>query len=115
LHKAAEELGVDLGERFGVIKSSTVEEFAATVSNYAGFRDVDAGRVVAIFRGLEKFVAPLTATAMSLEEVEKSLGFNGEFSGRLRALLKYPGSLRRKHSRHSLRRGVLRLRHHSTC
>jgi phosphoglycolate phosphatase-like HAD superfamily hydrolase len=91
LHKAAEELGVDLGERFGVIKSSTVEEFAATVSNYAGFRDVDEGRVVEIFRGLEKFVAPLTATAMSLEEVEKSLGFNGEFSRLLKALLKYPG------------------------
>jgi hypothetical protein len=60
LHKAAEELGVDLGERFGVIKSSTVEEFAATVSNYAGFRDVDEGRVVEIFRGLEKVCGPLS-------------------------------------------------------
>jgi hypothetical protein len=44
-------LGVDLGERFGVIKSSTVEEFAATVSNYAGFRDVDEGRVCRDLQG----------------------------------------------------------------
>ncbi len=91
LHKAAEELKVDLDERFGAIRSLTVEEFAATASGYAGFRDVDEGSVVAIFRDLEKFVAPLAATAMSLEDVEKSLGFAGEFSRRLRALLKYPG------------------------
>ncbi len=91
LHKAAEELKVDLDERFGAIRSLTVEEFAATASGYAGFRDVDEGSVVAIFRDLEKFVAPLAATAMSLEDVEKSLGFADEFSRRLRALLKYPG------------------------
>ncbi len=91
LHKAAEELKVDLDERFGAIRSLTVEKFAATASGYAGFRDVDEGSVVAIFRDLEKFVAPLAATAMSLEDVEKSLGFAGEFSRRLRVLLKYPG------------------------
>lgn len=91
LHRAVEELKVDLGERFSMLKSLGVEEFARTAASFGAFSDVDGVIVKAIFRELERVVAPLAATALSLEEVERNVGFNGEFSERLRALLKYPG------------------------
>jgi hypothetical protein len=58
--------------------------------------------------------APLTATAMSLEEVEKSLGFNGEFSRLLKALLKYPGVFGESILATVFDEAFLRLRHHNT-